>query len=77
MRKIEIIAEIGINHNGDLTTAKRLIDGVVFAGCNAVKFKKRTLNAIYSKAELDKPRESPWGMTNRNLKSRLELGNEV
>lgn len=71
---VYIIAEIGINHNGDLTTAKRLIDGAVFAGCNAVKFQKRTLNAVYSKAELDKPRESPWGMTNRDLKSKLEFG---
>ncbi len=71
---VYIIAEIGINHNGDLAIAKKLIDGAIFAGCNAVKFQKRTLNAIYSKAELDKPRESPWGMTNRDLKSRLEFG---
>jgi len=71
---VYVIAEIGINHNGDLATAKKLIDGAVFAGCNAVKFQKRTLSAVYSKAELDKPRESPWGMTNRDLKSRLEFG---
>lgn len=73
---VYIIAEIGINHNGDLTIAKKLIDGAVFAGCNAVKFQKRTINVVYSRAELDKPRESPWGKTNRDLKSRLEFGKE-
>jgi len=71
---VYIIAEVGINHNGNLIIAKKLIDGAIFAGCNAVKFQKRTLNVVYSKAELDKPRESPWGMTNRDLKSRLEFG---
>jgi len=71
---VYIIAETGINHNGDLTIAKKLIDGAVFAGCDAVKFQKRTLNAVYSKAELDRSRENPWGATNRDLKSRLEFG---
>ncbi len=68
-----IIAEIGINHNGDLNTAKKLIDGAMFAGCDAVKFQKRTLDKVYSKEELDKPRESPWGTTNREQKAGLEF----
>ena len=68
-----IIAEIGINHNGDISTAKKIIDGAVFAGCNAVKFQKRTVEKVYTKEELDKPRESPWGNTNRELKLRLEF----
>ncbi|MDR4508942.1 MAG: N-acetylneuraminate synthase family protein [Candidatus Brocadiaceae bacterium] len=71
-----IIAEIGINHNGDLDIAKKLIDGAVFAGCDAVKFQKRTIEKVYSQAELDKPRESPWGSTNREQKYGLEFGRE-
>jgi len=69
-----LIAEIGINHNGDLDIAKKLIDGAVFAGCDAVKFQKRTLDKVYSKEELDKFRESPWGTTNRAQKEHLEFG---
>lgn len=69
-----IIAEIGINHNGDLGIAKRLIDGALFAGCDAVKFQKRTLKIVYSQEELDRSRESPWGTTNRDQKSGLEFG---
>ncbi len=68
-----IIAEIGINHNGDINIAKRLIDGAMFAGCDAVKFQKRTLEIVYSKEELDRPRESPWGTTNREQKMGLEF----
>lgn len=68
-----ITAEIGINHNGNLAIAKRLIDGAVLAGCDAVKFQKRTLETVYSKEELDKPRESPWGKTNREQKEGLEF----
>jgi len=71
-----IIAEIGINHNGDLNIAKKLIDEAIFAGCDAVKFQKRTLEKVYSKKELDRPRESPWGTTNRDQKSGLEFGRE-
>ncbi|HSV43933.1 MAG TPA: N-acetylneuraminate synthase family protein [Candidatus Bathyarchaeia archaeon] len=71
---IFIIAELGINHNGDLGIAKKLIDGAIFAGCDAVKFQKRTVDLVYSKEELDKYRESPWGMTNRALKEHLEFG---
>jgi N-acetylneuraminate synthase len=69
-----IIAEIGINHNGDIKIAKKLIDGAVFSDANAVKFQKRTVDKVYSKAELDKPRESPWGTTNREQKLGLEFG---
>lgn len=69
-----IVAEIGINHNGQLEIAKQLIDVAVSAGCDAVKFQKRTVDIVYSKEELDKPRESPFGTTNRELKVGLELG---
>jgi len=69
-----IIAEVGINHNGSLEIAKRLIDGALFAGCNAVKFQKRTVDVVYSKEALDTPRESPWGNTTRAQKEGLELG---
>ena len=57
MSKTFIIAEIGINHNGDLEIAKQLIDGAVAAGCDMVKFQKRTLDLVYTKADLDRPRE--------------------
>ena len=60
-----IIGEIGINHNGDLKIAKKLIDNAVLAGCDAVKFQKRTVEKVDSPEELDVPRESPWGKTNR------------
>jgi len=68
-----IIAEIGINHNGDIKIAKKLIDGAAEAGCNMVKFQKRTLSAVYSQEDLDRPRESPWGTTNRQQKEGLEF----
>jgi N-acetylneuraminate synthase len=68
-----VVAEIGINHNGDLEIAKKLIDLAKVAGCNAVKFQKRTVDVVYSKEELDKPRESPFGDTNRDLKYGLEF----
>lgn len=73
---IFIIAEIGINHNGDVEIAKKLIDVASLAGANAVKFQKRTVALVYTKEELDKPRESPWGTTNRDLKMRLEFGSK-
>ena len=69
-----IIAEIGINHNGDLALAKKLIDTAVIAGCNAVKFQKRTVDKVYTKEYLDGPRESPWGTTQRAQKEGLEFG---
>src|SRR3954467_5709274 len=68
-----IIAEIGINHNGDIDLAKRLISVAVAAGCDAVKFQKRTVDIVYSAEELGKPRESPFGTTNGDLKRGLEL----
>lgn len=69
-----IIAEIGINHNGDIKNAKKLIDMAVFAGCDAVKFQKRTIELVYTKEELEKPRENPFGPTNGDLKRGLEFG---
>jgi N-acetylneuraminate synthase len=71
-----IIAEIGINHNGDLDIAKRLISVAVAAGCDAVKFQKRTVDVVYTQEELAKPRESPFGNTNGDLKRALEFGYE-
>ena len=71
---ILIIAEIGINHNGDLNLAKSLIQIAKEAGCNAVKFQKRTVDKVYTKEFLDSPRESPWGNTQRAQKAGLELG---
>ena len=67
-------AEIGINHNGDLEIAKKLIDVTIEAGCDAVKFQKRTVEKVYSKEVLDTPRESPWGKTTREQKLGLEFG---
>ena len=71
-----IIAEIGINHNGDIGIAKQLIDLAKFAGCDAVKFQKRTIDVVYSPEELAKPRENPFGETNGDLKYGLEFGQE-
>ena len=68
-----ITAEIGINHNGSVDIAKKLIDIAVGAGCNAVKFQKRTVEKVYSKEVLDSPRESPWGTTTREQKMGLEF----
>ena len=73
---IFIIAEIGINHNGDMTIVKDLIDVAVEAGCDAVKFQKRTLDLVYEKEMLDSLRESPWGTTQREQKEGLELSVE-
>ena len=61
-----ITAEIGINHNGDIEIAKKLIDMAKICGCNAVKFQKRTVEKVYSKEVLDTRRESPWGTTTRD-----------
>jgi N-acetylneuraminate synthase len=68
-----IVAEIGINHNGDIKNVKKLIDLAVDAGCDAVKFQKRTIEKVYSKKVLDTPRDSPWGTTQRQQKKGLEL----
>jgi len=72
--KVFIIAEIGINHNGSVEIAKKLITMAHALGCDAVKFQKRTVDVVYSKEELDTPRESPFGTTNGDLKHALELG---
>jgi N-acetylneuraminate synthase len=69
-----VIAEIGINHNGDMAITKRLIDLAKECGCHAVKFQKRTIEIVYSKKVLDTPRESPWGTTTRQQKEGLEFG---
>ena len=71
-----ITAEIGINHNGDIEIAKRLIDMAKTTGCDAVKFQKRTVEKVYSKEILDSPRESPWGTTTREQKMGLEFNKE-
>jgi len=71
---IFIVAEIGINHNGDMSTCKGLIDIASESGCNAVKFQKRDINKVYTQEFLDSPRESPWGVTQREQKSGLEFG---
>jgi len=71
-----VIAEIGINHNGDIDIAKKLISVAVGAGCDAVKFQKRTIDVVYTPEELAKPRESPFGDTNGDLKRGLEFDAE-
>ena len=71
-----VVAEIGINHNGDVELAKKLIDMADAAGCNAVKFQKRTVDVVYTAEELAKPRENPFGTTNGDLKRGLEFGLE-
>jgi len=71
-----IIAEIGINHNGDINIAKKLIDAAVLAGCDAVKFQKRTIEVVYTREELAKPRENPFGPTNGDLKRGLEFSHD-
>ena len=69
-----IIAEIGINHNGSLELGKKLIAAAVVAGCDAVKFQKRTVDVVYTPEELARPRENPFGSTNGDLKYGLEFG---
>ena len=71
-----LIGEIGINHNGDIGLAKKLIKAAADAGFDAVKFQKRTVEKVYPKEFLDGPRESPWGTTQRDQKMGLEFGLE-
>lgn len=71
-----LIGEIGINHNGDLDIAKKLIDKAVEYGFDAVKFQKRTIEIVFTPEELERPRESPFGTTNGDLKRGLEFGLE-
>lgn len=73
---IFIIAEIGINHNGDIKIAKELIQVAKDCGCDAVKFQKRDIDLVYTKQFLDQLRESPWGTTQRDQKAGLEFGKE-
>ncbi len=68
-----IIAEIGINHNGSVAMAKEMVKMAKECGCDAVKFQKRTVDVVYTEEELAKPRESPFGTTNGDLKRRLEF----
>lgn len=76
MEPVIVIAEIGINHNGDLELARQLIDWAALCGCDAVKFQKRTVDKVYTKEYLDSYRESPWGTTQRAQKEGLEFGKE-
>lgn len=69
-----VIAEVGINHNGDVKIAKQLIDLAKQTGCDAVKFQKRTIDIVYTKEFLESLRESPWGTTQRHQKEGLEFG---
>lgn len=71
--KIFIIAEIGINHNGDINLAKKMITSAVKCGADAVKFQKRDINLVYSKEVLSEKRESPWGSTQYDQKKGLEF----
>ena len=70
---IFVVAEIGINHNGDMSICKELVDAAVDADCDAVKFQKRNIDNVYTQAFLDSPRESPWGTTQREQKAGLEF----
>ena len=69
-----LIAEVGINHNGDIELAKKMIDAAVDAGFDAVKFQKRTIDKVYTAEYLAQQRESPWGTTQRQQKEGLEFG---
>jgi len=69
-----VVAEIGINHNGQMAIAKQLINMAKGAGCDAVKFQKRTIDVVYTPEDLARPRENPFGPTNGDLKRGLEFG---
>ena len=73
MKKPYLIAEIGINHNGDLKIAKQLIQNASDCGFECVKFQKRTIDIVYDKKTLETPRESPWGDTTKDQKLGLEF----
>ncbi len=75
-KNIFFIAEIGINHNGDIDLAKKLIDEAKIAGFHAVKFQKRTIEEVYTKEFLKSKRESPWGQTQEDQKRGLEFSKE-
>ncbi|MFA5340204.1 MAG: N-acetylneuraminate synthase family protein [Clostridia bacterium] len=73
MSKIETVAEIGINANGSIDIAKKMIDVAASAGCDYVKFQKRNIDLVYTQEELDSPRKSQWGNTFRDQKQGLEF----
>jgi N-acetylneuraminate synthase len=72
-----VVAEIGINHNGDMGLARKLVSSAVTAGCDAVKFQKRTVDVVYTAEELAKPRDNPFGPTNGDLKRGLEFDQDA
>jgi N-acetylneuraminate synthase len=72
-KQIFIIAEIGINHNGEISICKDLIDAAIHSGCNAVKFQKRDISQVYTQEFLNSLRDSPWGVTQRDQKNGIEL----
>ena len=74
---VYVVAEAGINHNGDIELAKRLVSVAAQAGCDAVKGQKRTLDVVFDDEKLNQPRQSPFGTTNRDVWNRLELPIEV
>ncbi len=74
MNNVIIVAEIGINHNGDMDLAKKMIDVANLAELDYVKFQKRSINSVYTKEFLDSPRESPWGTTQGEQKRGIEFG---
>lgn len=74
--EMKIIAEIGINHNGDMLTCKKLIDLASEAGCDAVKFQKRDIGLVYTEEFLNSPRQSPWGTSQRDQKQGLEFNED-
>ena len=76
IKKPFLIAEIGINHNGDIDIAKKLILNAKNAGFDSVKFQKRTIDNVYSKEILDQKRDSPWGTTQREQKEGLEFNHD-
>lgn len=71
---MKVVAELGINHNGDMKLAEEMMATAKIAGCDYVKFQKRTVDQVYSQEYLDGPRESPWGSTQRAQKNALEFG---
>lgn len=76
MEHVFVTAEIGINHNGSIDIAKKLIDWACISDCDAVKFQKRTIDKVYTKEYLDSYRESPWGTMQRDQKEGLEFGKQ-
>ena len=76
VQNVFVIAEVGINHNGDLELAKRLVKEAYESGCDAVKFQKRNIELVYTPEDLDRPRESPFGSTNREQKLGLEFSED-